>query len=64
MMQLTEDLLNESSVEARLKKIRGLSRDYIPELFRELGLHMRMESSEEKGRKWRCYILSVKKERK
>ena len=61
MMQLTEDLLNESSVEARLERIRGLSTDYIPKLFRELGLHMRMESSGEKRKKIEMLYLECQK---
>ena len=52
MMQLTERLLNESSAEARLERIRGLSTDYIPWLLiEELRQSTGNESSEEKRKK-------------
>ena len=43
--------LDESSPEARLKRIRGLSTDYIPGLMIELWRRIDKESSEEKKKK-------------
>ena len=53
MMQLTVDLLNESSAEARLERLRGLSRDYIFDLYDKLKKIIKKESSKEKRKKMR-----------
>ena len=60
--EMTEDLLNESSTESRLKRIQALSTDYIVELFWELGLCIDKESSEEKLKRMRKLEVELKQE--
>ena len=45
--------MNESSAEARLERLRGLSRDYIFDLYDKLKKIIKKESSKEKRKKMR-----------
>ena len=58
-MQLTEDLLLESSTEARLERIQGLSRDNITRFLNDLWWSIVKESSEEKKNKLRMVYWEI-----